>query len=345
MEGRVSQRIAFVFPGQGSQTVGMGADIFQASPAARSVYELADDALGFPLSTLCFEGPESSLRETVNTQPAIVATSLALLAALQEAAGAENGADAILRSPIQPTFVAGHSVGEYSAVAASGALSVADTLRLVRERGRLMHEEGLRCPSGMAAVLGVDADALASICAEATVKTRANLSVDELARHPGMGRVVVANINAPGQIVISGALPALEAAMELARAAGAKRVVSLSVSGAFHSPVMAPAAEALAMAVEAAPVVALGVPIVANITAEPLTTEAELREELAQQIVSPVQWTRTVEYLADHGVETFVEIGVGQVLAGLIRRIAKGATIVSVGAIADLAPAVARLRA
>ena len=341
----MSQRIAFVFPGQGSQTVGMGADIFQASPAARSVYELADDALGFPLSTLCFEGPESSLRETVNTQPAIVATSLALLAALQEAAGAENGADAILRSPIQPTFVAGHSVGEYSAVAASGALSVADTLRLVRERGRLMHEEGLRCPSGMAAVLGVDADALASICAEATVKTQANLSVDELARHPGMGRVVVANINAPGQIVISGALPALEAAMELARAAGAKRVVSLSVSGAFHSPVMAPAAEALAMAVEAAPVVALGVPIVANITAEPLTTEAELREELAQQIVSPVQWTRTVEYLADHGVETFVEIGVGQVLAGLIRRIAKGATIVSVGAIADLAPAVERLRA
>lgn len=299
----------------------------------------------FPLSTLCFKGPESSLRETVNTQPAIVTTSLALLAALQEAAGAESGADAILRGPFQPTFVAGHSVGEYSAVAASGALSVADTLRLVRERGRLMHEEGLRCPSGMAAVLGVDADALASICAEATDEARANLSVDELAGHPGMGRVVVANINAPGQIVISGALQALEAAMELARAAGAKRVVPLSVSGAFHSPVMAPAAEALAMAVEAAPVVAPGVPVVANITAEPLTTEAELREELAQQIVSPVQWTRTVEYLADKGVETFVEIGVGQVLAGLIRRIAKGATIVSVGAIADLAPAVERLRA
>src|SRR6185437_2007603 len=239
MEGRVSQRIAFVFPGQGSQTVGMGADIFQASPAARSVYKIADDALGVPLSTLCFEGPESSLRETVNTQPAIVATSLALLAALQEAAGAENGADAILRGPIQPTFVAGHSVGEYSAVAASGALSVADTLRLVRERGRLMHDEGLRCHSGMAAVLGVDADALAAICAEATDKTRASLSADELAGHPGTGRVVVANINAPGQIVISGALPALEAAMELARAAGAKRVVSLSVSGAFHSPVMA----------------------------------------------------------------------------------------------------------
>ncbi|HEX5547796.1 MAG TPA: ACP S-malonyltransferase [Ktedonobacterales bacterium] len=341
----MSQRVAFVFPGQGSQTVGMGADIFQASPAARSVYEIADDALGFPLSTLCFEGPESALRETVNTQPAIVATSLALLAALQEAAGAELGGESILRGPIQPAFVAGHSVGEYSAVAASGALDVADTLRLVRERGRLMHEEGLHCPSGMAAVLGVDADALTSICAEATDKTRASLSVDQLAEHPGAGRVVVANINAPGQIVISGATPALEAAMELARAAGAKRVVPLAVSGAFHSPVMAPAAEALATAVEAAPVTAPGVPIVANSTAEPLTSEAQLRGELAQQIVSPVQWTRTVEYLADHGVETFVEIGVGQVLAGLIRRIAKGATIVSVGAVADLASAVERLRA
>src|SRR6185312_11385050 len=202
MEGRVSQRIAFVFPGQGSQTVGMGADIFQASPAARSVFDTADDALGFPLSTLCFEGPESSLRETVNTQPAIVATSLALLAALQEAAGAENGADAILRSPIQPTFVAGHSVGEYSAVAASGALTVADTLRLVRERGRLMAEEGLLCPSGVAAVLGVDADALVAMCPEANDKTRANLPVEELGGHPGTRRVVVANINAPGQVVI-----------------------------------------------------------------------------------------------------------------------------------------------
>jgi [acyl-carrier-protein] S-malonyltransferase len=323
----------------------MGADIFQASPAARSVYEIANDALGFPLSTLCFEGPESSLRETVNTQPAIVATSLALLAALQEAAGADKSNDPVLRGPIQPAFVAGHSVGEYSAVAASGALGVADTLRLVRERGRLMHEEGLRCPSGMAAVLGVDADALVTICAEANDRMRAKHSADELAAHPGAGRVVVANINAPGQIVISGAFPALEAAMELARAAGAKRVVPLAVSGAFHSPVMAPAAAALATTVETTPIVAPGVPILANITAEPLTTEAQLREELAQQIVSPVQWTRTVEYLADHGVETFVEIGVGQVLAGLIKRIAKGATIVSVGSAADLAPAAERLRA
>lgn len=340
----MSQRIAFVFPGQGSQTVGMGADIYQASPAARAVFDMADVALGFSLSSLCFEGPEAALRETVNTQPAIVATSLALLAALQEAAGDSNGNSSALSDPIHPVFVAGHSVGEYSAVAASGALGVADTLRLVRERGRLMHTEGLRCPSGMAAVLGMDVEALTSICAEATESARAALSAEDAAGHPGAGRVVVANDNAPGQIVLSGATPALEIAMELARASGAKRVVPLAVSGAFHSPVMAPAADALAAAVAAAPVIAPSVPIVANITATPITTEIQLREELAQQIVSPVQWTRTVEYLANHGVETFVEIGAGQVLAGLIKRIAKGATIVSVGSSAEVTLAAERLR-
>ena len=341
----MGQRIAFVFPGQGSQTVGMGADIYQASSAARAVYATADDALGFSLSTLCFEGPETALRETINTQPAIVATSLALLAALQEAAGADMPGAPRLDGPIHPVCVAGHSVGEYSAVAASGALGIADTLRLVRERGRLMHEEGQRCPSGMAAVLGMDAETLRSICAEATEKALASLSADDQVRHPGAGRVVVANDNAPGQIVISGALPALEVAMELARTGGAKRVVPLAVSGAFHSPVMAPAAEALAAAVTAAPVVAPSTPVIANITAGPLTTEAQLREELAQQIVSPVQWTRTVEYLAEDGIELFVEIGVGQVLTGLIKRIAKGAAVVSVGSAADVATVAERLRA
>lgn len=343
----MSQRIAFVFPGQGSQAVGMGADIFQTSSAARLVFDTADDALGFSLSSLCFEGPEAALRETVNTQPAIVATSLAFLAALQEAAGADsshNHSD-LLAGPIHPTFVAGHSVGEFAAVAASGALGVADTLRLVRERGRLMHEEGVRCPSGMAAVLGMDAETLATVCAEATEQARAALSADEAAEHPGAGRVVVANDNAPGQIVISGALPALEIAMELARTRGAKRVVPLAVSGAFHSPVMAPAAESLAAAVAEAPVGAPSVPVMSNITAEPITSEAQLRVELAQQIVSPVQWTRTVEYLAGQGVETFVEIGAGQVLAGLIKRIVKGATILSVGSVADVTLVTERLLA
>lgn len=340
----MSQRIAFVFPGQGSQAVGMGSDVHQASAAARAVYAAADEALGFPLSTLCFEGPEAALRETVNTQPAIVATSLALLAALQEAAGSAAGGHT-LTSPIRPEFVAGHSVGEYTAVAASGALEVVDTLRLVRERGRLMHEEGPRIPSGMAAVLGMDSETLTTICAEATEQARAALPAADLAAHPGAGRVVMANDNAPGQIVISGANDALEIAMEMARARGAKRVVPLAVSGAFHSPVMAPAAEALAAAVAAAPVRNASVPIIANITAEPAQDEAQVRAELAQQIVSPVQWTRTVEYLANQGVDTFVEIGPGQVLGGLIKRIAKGVTILAANAASDIAPVAERLLA
>lgn len=344
----MSERIAFVFPGQGSQAVGMGADVFSASPAARSVYALADAALGFPLSRLCFEGPEETLRETINTQPAIVATSLALLAALQEAGGAQlrPGHDPALNSPLRPDFVAGHSVGEYAALAASGALGVGDALRLVRERGRLMHQEGTACESGMAAVLGLDAAQLDEICRQATEETRAALGHEAEAEgaHPGLGRVVMANDNAPGQIVISGERRALERAMELARERGAKRVVPLAVSGAFHSPVMAPAAAGLARAVDAAPLADAAVPLVANMTARPVTTASELRGELAGQIAAPVQWTRSVELLAEQGVSTFVEVGAGQVLAGLIKRIAKGATILSVGSASDLAGGAERLR-
>ena len=334
----MSKRIAFVFPGQGSQSVGMGADIFAASPAARTVYETADAALGFSLSTLCFEGPEETLRETINTQPAIVVTSLALLAALQEVArGAVNATSDPLAGPIVPAFVAGHSVGEYAALAASGALDLTETLRLVRERGRLMHQEGERIPSGMAAVLGMDAPTLEAICAEATEQARAGLDANE--KHPGAGRVVLANDNAPGQIVISGDQRALELAMELAKSRGARRVVPLVVSGAFHSPVMAPATEGLARAVDAAPIQDARVPLISNITAQPLTSASDLRAELAQQIASPVQWTRTIEYLAGQGVEAFVEIGVGQVLAGLIRRIAKDVPVVAVGNAAEAASA------
>lgn len=334
----MSKRIAFVFPGQGSQSVGMGADIFAASPAARTVYETANAALGFSLSTLCFEGPEETLRETINTQPAIVVTSLALLAALQEVArGAVNATSDPLAGPIVPAFVAGHSVGEYAALAAAGALDLIETLRLVRERGRLMHQEGERIPSGMAAVLGMDAPTLEAICAEATEQARATLDANE--KHPGAGRVVLANDNAPGQIVISGDQRALDLAMELAKARGARRVVPLVVSGAFHSPVMAPATEGLARAVDAAPIQDARVPLISNITAQPLTSASDLRAELAQQIASPVQWTRTIEYLAGQGVEAFVEIGVGQVLAGLIRRIAKDVPVVAVGNAAEAASA------
>lgn len=376
----MSERIAFVFPGQGSQAVGMGADVAAASPAARAVYALADAAVGFPLSELCFHGPEAALRETINTQPAIVATSLALLAALQEAAGADltphpplpaavGARDAspdavsvpVLDTPLRPAYVAGHSVGEYAALAASGALSIGDTLRLVRERGRLMHEEGLACASGMAAVLGMDVAALSAVCAEATARATAEAEQRESEErdaddgdgasereyplpHPGAGKVVVANDNAPGQIVISGERHALDLAMELARERGAKRVVPLAVSGAFHSPVMAPAAAGLARAVAAAPLADARVPLVANITGEPITSALDLRQELAQQIAAQVQWTRSIARLAEGGVTTFVEIGAGQVLSGLIKRIVRGVATLSVASAADVAPVAAQVR-
>lgn len=343
-------RVAFVFPGQGSQVVGMGADVAAASPAARAVFAAADQALGFALSRLCFEGPEETLRETVNTQPALVATSLALLAALQAtaadgAAPANQGAAPALALPLTPAFVAGHSVGEYAALAAAGALGLAETLRLARERGRLMHTEGQAIPSGMAAILGMDAAALEPICAEATARALAELAAQGGASHPGAGRVVVANDNAAGQVVISGEQHALEIAMALASAQGARRVVPLTVSGAFHSPVMAPAAQGLATVLANADLRDAAIPIISNITATPLTRADDLRVELARQIVSPVQWTRSVQYLVEQGVTTFVEIGAGQVLAGLIKRIAKGTTVLSVGAATDLVPVAERLRA
>jgi [acyl-carrier-protein] S-malonyltransferase len=332
----------------------MGADVHQISPAARRVFEIADQAIGIGISDICFNGPEESLRETVNTQPALVATSLALLAALQEAAGAAGHEtnDPDLYMPLRPSYVAGHSVGEYTALAASGALGIADTLRLVRERGRLMHEEGIRCPSGMAAVLGLDAESLQQICTLATNRARADLGIASSSSsqvasttQPGAMCVVIANDNAPGQIVISGATAALDRAMELARAAGAKRVVPLSVSGAFHSPVMAPAAEGLARAVEAAPVRDPAVPLIANRNALPITSAGDLRLELAEQIESPVEWTRSVEYLVGEVVKAFVEIGAGQVLSGLIKRIAKGTPVISVATAADLAPVAEQLHA
>jgi len=324
----------------------MGADVFRASPAARAVYDIADTALGFGLSTMCFEGPEDALRETINTQPALVTTSLALLAALQEAAGASDAGAPALRAPLTPAWVAGHSVGEYAALAASGALEIAATISLARERGRLMHEQGSAIPSGMAAVLGMDADALAEVCAEATRQAQAELAAAPAgAEHPGVGRVVVANDNAPGQVVISGSQRALDIAMELAKARGAKRVVPLAVSGAFHSPVMAPAADGLACAVTAADIHDAAIPIVSNISASPISDATALRDELARQIVSPVQWTRSVAWLAEQGVTTFVEIGSGQVLAGLIKRIARGVTTLSVATAADVASVAPQLAA
>jgi [acyl-carrier-protein] S-malonyltransferase len=334
----MTTQVAFLFPGQGSQAVGMGADVFEASPAARRVFESADEALGISLSTICFQGPDDVLRETINTQPAIVTVSLALLAALQEALTEHTSS---WSSPLIPDYTAGHSVGEYAALVASGVLHLPDAVRLVRERGRLMHDEGTVCPGGMAAVIGMDAETLQEVCQEATAQSVAAL-VD--VSHPGLGQVSVANFNAPGQIVISGEQGALNLAMEKAKARGAKRVIPLAVSGAFHSPVMQPAAAGLAQAIRNTEVHDASIPIIGNIHATPLTGAHAIREEMAQQIAAPVQWIRTIEYLADAGVTTFLEIGPGQALTGMVKRIVKGVTTLNVSTATDIEKAAGIIR-
>lgn len=343
----MSERIAWVFPGQGSQAVGMGADLAANSPAARAIFDAADAALGFPLSRLCFEGPEETLRETINTQPAIATVSLAALAALRAALGhTASDADGWIAGPPWPDAVAGHSVGEYTALIAAGAVGLPAGLRLVRERGRLMHHEGTVCPSGMAAVLGMEAEPLRAVCRQAEERAANDPAVQALRpQHSGAGRVVVANDNAPGQLVLSGEMTALQHAMELAREAGAKRVVPLVVSAAFHSPVMAPAAPALAGAIDAAGIHDAVVPLVANSSAQSITAAAELCGELASQIAAPVLWTASVQRMVANGVTLFIEIGQGQVLAGLIKRIAKGATVLNVGSVAEAEAAAVSLRA
>lgn len=336
----MTRRVAFLFPGQGSQAVGMGADVFAISTAARNVFDVVDKALGFSLSDLCFHGPEDTLRETINAQPAIVTVSLALLAAFQEALASPEYSSS-WSSPLVPNYTAGHSVGEYAALVAAGALDLDSAALLVRERGRLMHYEGTVCPGGMAAVIGMDGETLQAVCQEATKQTLASLSTD--ASHPGEGHVTIANFNAPGQIVISGEQRALALAMELAKARGAKRVIPLTVSGAFHSPVMQPAAAGLARAIDATNVRDAAIPIIGNIDATPLTAAGSIRVELAQQIASSVQWVRIIEHLTNAGVTVFFEIGPGQALTGMVKRIAriaKSVTTINISNMAELAKAI-----
>lgn len=325
-------QVAFLFPGQGSQAVGMGADVFATSAAARHVFETVDEAVGIPLSKLCFEGPEETLRETINAQPAIITVSLALLAALQETLSPQTFSWAL---PLTPSYTAGHSVGEYAALVAAGALNLKSAALLVRERGRLMHHEGTVCPGGMVAVLGMEAEALQEICQEATAQATANLT-PSTRTHVGQGQVVVANLNAPGQIVLSGEQQALAIATELAKRKGAKRAIPLAVSGAFHSPVMQPAAQGLAEAIANSAVQNATIPIIGNINAVPLIEAQAIREELAQQIASSVQWTHTIEYLANAGVTVFLEIGPGQALTSMVKRIAKGVTTLNIGSGAEI---------
>ncbi len=334
----MTTKVAFLFPGQGSQAVGMGADVYTASAAAQRVFEAVDEVLGFSLSTLAFKGPDESLRETINAQPAIVTVSLALLAAFQEALSPPSSS---WSTPLVPSFTAGHSIGEYAALVAAGALDLKSAALLVRERGRLMHREGTVCPGGMAAVIGMDAEDLQAICQEATGQALASLDTDAAEAHPGQGRVIVANYNAPGQVVISGEQQALDRAMELARARGAKRVLPLAVSGAFHSPVMQPAAHELARFIASTRIEDARIPVISNISAQPLHAAQEIRQELASQVASSVQWTRTIERLLQAGVTVFIEIGPGQALSGMLKRIAKGVSSVSISSMADIAKACA----
>lgn len=298
--------VAFIFPGQGSQVVGMGRDLAAQHPEAAAVFAEADAVLGFPLSHLCFEGPAEVLTDTINAQPAILAASIAALRAWE----ATNDTP-------RPRYVAGHSMGEYSALCAAGALSLADGLRLVRERGRLMKRAGEAQPGGMAAVLGLDRALLEAACARASQET---------------GRVVqIANDNAPGQIVISGDRTALERAGELAKAAGAKRVIPLAVSIAAHSPLMQSALDDFRRAVEATPMRPPAIPVISNVQACPLDGLSAIREELVLQLISPVRWTESVGWMAAQGVTTFIEVGPGTVLTGLVKRIAPAARTVNVG--------------
>ncbi len=300
-------RIALVFPGGGSQHVGMGRDVHARYPAARQLFDEADAVLGFSLSRLCFEGPEDELDDTVNAQPAGLTASAAILAALRE----QNG------DKLSPAFVAGHSTGEYTALWAAGVLDFASALSLVHERGLLMKEAGEKQPGTMAAVLGMDAAALQAICDE-------------------VGDVWVSNDNAPGQIVLAGKKPALDRALQLAVERGAKRAVPLAVNIASHCPLMAPAAEAFARTVEKLSMPPAAVPIVANVSATAIAEPAELRRELVQHITSQVRWVESVRYMIAHGIQAFVEIGPKSVLSSLIKRIDRSVPVLSVATAKDI---------
>jgi [acyl-carrier-protein] S-malonyltransferase len=295
-----------VCPGQGSQSVGMGRTIADDSPAAAAVFAAADRALGEPISDLAWNGPAERLDLTEHAQPAILAASIAILAALRERWAAEG-----LAAPT-PVFVAGHSMGQYSAMVAAGALDLEDGIRLVRERGRLMQASGQGRDGAMAALIGLDDARLPELVAGAS-------------RH---GVFVVANRNAPGQVVVSGERPAVEAGAELAKALGAKRAIVLPVSVAAHSPLMAEAAEGMRTALAGVAFHDPTIPLVANADARPIETAAACRTELVEHLTAGVDWIRAVERMAAAGVTTFVEVGPGRVLTGLIKRIAPDAEVI-----------------
>jgi [acyl-carrier-protein] S-malonyltransferase len=299
--------IAFIFPGQGSQQVGMGRALADAYPICRDTFDEADAALGEPLSRIIFDGPESRLTLTENTQPAILAVSVA-------------AARLLLSRGVRPDFVAGHSLGEYSANVVAGTFTFADALRLVRTRGRYMQEAVPPGAGAMAAIVGLDAEQVARACREAAE-----------------GEVVSpANLNGGGQVVIAGSAAAVARAGERARALGARRVVPLTVSAPFHCALMKPAEERLAPELRALQTAAPRVPIIANVDAQPKHDARAAIEALVQQVSAPVRWDAVVARLASEGVTTYVEVGAGSVLSGLVRRIHRGSSVVAFGAPGDL---------
>ncbi len=300
-------RPALVFPGQGSQFVGMGRDIYEGSPAGRAIFDEADRVLDFDLSRLILDGPGDELDDTFNAQPAILTVSIAGLEAMRERLAA-------MGKSLEPVYVAGHSLGEYAALVAANALDFADALRVVRERGRLMKETAEKRPGGMAAVMGLDLTTLERV----------------VARAREAGEVVMANLNAPAQTVISGEWVALHRAIELAKEEGARRVSTLRVSIASHSPLMGRAAQGLGEVLAHVPLRDPVVPVVANITGQVLHTAEEVRRELAQNVIKPVNWTGSVLEMVNGGGRTFVEVGPGKVLSGLIKRISDDAHAVNV---------------
>ena len=304
------QKTAFLFPGQGSQALGMGKELADQYPIAHETFEEADDILGFSLSQLMWGDDEDGLNDTVNTQPALFVHSFAAWRVFGEIAPG-----------FQPATIAGHSLGELSALAAAGAFSFEAGLRLVRKRGELMQRAGEIAPGGMAAILGLDIPTLDKLCAEAS-------DSDNI--------VEVANDNCPGQVVISGARPALERALELAKAAGARRALPLAVSIAAHSPLMAVIQTEFDQAVADAMITEPSLPVVGNVTASLLKTVVEIESDLGAQLTSRVRWTETIQAMIASGITTFVEIGSGSVLSGLLKRIDRGVTGLPFGTPADI---------